>query len=187
MVFLRLVLHHAPPRLRCTRRPSSVQHLDRMPASFFLQTKGGGAAKGVTLREFRFKAKHLITRLEKALTTKGRYRNKRLRVIYDSAKWHPSTAEGLGLKRALLHLLPSNSPDMNKVVEHLHARIKQKFKCLWAANPNFTTRQQGVSLLRRILKDPEMYSGVEKDFLTMRQTYAAVVKAKGGWPAAKFR
>jgi hypothetical protein len=158
-----------------------------MPASISLQTKSGGASKGLATKEFSFKAKSLIGKLKKKLTTSGKYKKKLMRVFYDKAKFHPPTVEALGVKGALLHVLPTNSPDMNKVVEHAHARVKKTFADLWAANPELITREQGVALLRRVLNDPETFSGIKKDFLTMKQTYKAVITAKGGWPPSKFR
>lgn len=92
----------------------------------------------------------------------------------------------LGIDGQLL-LPPPYSPDLHKVVEHVHAQLCQEFyKWLHGSEPLHDI-QAYFAQLEKIFKKIITAKSIQKDVQSLLQTYDAVIECEGQYPPKKFR
>lgn len=119
---------------------------------------------------------------------------------YDNATVHTSADLGrVGIDAALYPEgqrlpLPAKSPDMHKVVEHVHANLASKFRAWHYANASedLTMLDYRAHMERLFLAEITAQS-IAKDVATLHKTYDAIRLpvnqggVYGGWPASGLR
>lgn len=108
---------------------------------------------------------------------------------YDNPRIHESAADLLeraGISPADRVPLPPYSPDMHKVIEHAHSNLQQIFKQMIRDNSNIKTPVGYEYALRRAAKQLSKES-IARDVQSLPETYKAIIKEGGKWPAKKFR
>jgi hypothetical protein len=91
-----------------------------------VQTLAGNVAEGPTKEEFRDFVKSCTTKLQE-LTGNPRFRASQVHWSWDNPTIHGSVADGdwkgLGITDRNFMAVPTYSPDMHKVIEHIHANV----------------------------------------------------------------
>jgi hypothetical protein len=84
---------------------------------------------------------------------------------------------------------PPYSPDLHKVIEHVHARVCTEFMDWIVKHPNivYNTIEEYFARLENIFYSVITAEIVKKDVQSLQLTFAKVVEAQGGYPAPKFR
>jgi len=83
--------------------------------------------------------------------------------------------------------LPPLSPDMNKVVEHVHAWLTKKMRSwLRSRAGNKPTPHEAMKQCKEFFSQYPMES-IQADVDSVKATYAAIQQQAGMYPAAKFR
>ena len=106
-------------------------------------------------------------------------------ISYDNAGAHNAAAKDVpGLNKLPL---PAKSPDMHKVVEHVHGWLTQKMQ-LWLLQRGATkvTPPDAWAELERLFKSYPTES-VAKDVASLPETYQAIIDAGGAYPLKRFR
>lgn len=153
----------------------------------WLQTKNGNPAKGLTLSEFKAR----FAAIKRALTAKWKEQLGDSApapiFIWDNGRFHTDDPAAVGLRPQELLPIPPYSPDINKVVEHAHKSVKERFHNIWDAFPSLKKRVDAETILRKLWKELDFQEAVEKDALTLPATFAAIIESKGDHVARKFR
>lgn len=103
----------------------------------------------------------------------------------DNAAWYKIKYEDLGFDMEKLPL-PARSPDIHKFVEHAVANLENTMTEWERDHPNVTDPEELWAQLERLFYATSGES-VAADIRGMRHTLAAIIEAKGNWPAAKYR
>lgn len=159
-----------------------------MPALACLQrAKDNALAKGMTMREYADNFARI-----KAAANAGYVRHKnelgingRRAITYsmDNPKVHKNAKLG----RISRHELPPNSPDMHKVVEHAHARLKQLFKKAWRSFKGKLTAKNAWALLEQCAVQTCRARTIGADCGTLAATYRRIIELEGDWPEKCYR
>lgn len=149
-----------------------------------LQTQGGKVAKGVTAAEFVDLMKDLVGQLQRYTPSPLRASEHWL-ISYDNAGAHTEAEHKVpGLNR---QTLPPKSPDMHKVVEHVHAWLTEKMQqWLRAQQTNKVTSEDAQAELKRLFKSYPTDS-LRRNVASLPETYKAIIAAGGAFPAKRFR
>lgn len=153
-----------------------------------LQTKEGKPARGVTAEEFK---KEVLPAIMQAAQEKGL---RQASYCFDNASVHKraiNLMEQAGEQKIVKKFMriPAWPPDFNKVIEHSHAILQEAFfKALASSAVPAAIKGPG---LRQLLSDT-FFRAITKrpiaaDVDTMKDTYKAVIAAKGDYPPPKFR
>lgn len=155
-----------------------------------MQGRGGQPAGGTTSDEF---FKHIKKIDAKADRDWARLPNKsewhgssRLVYSFDNPKIHEAALpkiEELGLER---QSLPTYSPDMHKVIEHVHGWIGAEFKKRLLQDATINTPVKYAKLLEEIFFNITA-AQIAKDVASLPATYQEIIRLLGDWPAKKFR
>lgn len=110
-------------------------------------------------------------------------------ISYDNDKIHlgADVQRVLGFARVPL---PAHSHDMHKVIEHVHAYLKQAFKrALMALSPTAPRMQPEAyrSMLEEVFAKVVTADAVGKDVKSLRETYKRIVVLQGDYPEAQYR
>jgi hypothetical protein len=130
----------------------------------------------------------------------GKLAGRKLILVLDNAPWHKA-----GLKQfkssawAVEHRVHDfiefkydvpMSPELNKVVEHYHGAACSAFRrALGGLQPQALQVEQLTELYRQqwfMFGQPAYLKGVRRDFRSLKQTYAEIVRHGGGRVARKF-
>ena len=80
-------------------------------------------------------------------------------------------------------LLPPHSPDMHKVIEHVFARMKPKFRTWLYHHPALRTIEEYMAQVEQLFWENAEVAGKEAihgDVASLPATYAKVVEHRGG-------
>ena len=100
---------------------------------------------------------------------------------YDNPAIHKAAAEELeaaGFDQKDKLFLPEYSPDIHKVVEHVHGQIKQEFRRRLAKDTRLKSPEQMVRLLKSVFNGIKAES-IKKDVLSLYATFDAIIEADG--------
>jgi hypothetical protein len=84
---------------------------------------------------------------------------------------------------------PPYSPDLHKVIEHVHARVCTEFMDWIVKNPNtaYDCIEDYYARLEYMFQEIITPESVRKDVDSLLQTFAKVLEAGGGYPEPKYR
>lgn len=84
---------------------------------------------------------------------------------------------------------PPYSPDMHKVIEHVHAIVCTEFMDWIVKHPNvvYSTIEEYFDRLEHIFYTVITSESVRKDVASLQLTYAKIIEAGGGYPAPQYR
>jgi hypothetical protein len=83
---------------------------------------------------------------------------------------------------------PAWSPDLNKIIEHVHGTVCTKFKAIVAERKTaYDNIWQYWKLLERTFYETITPESVQKDVRSIMDTFEEVIKLQGEYPARKFR
>lgn len=111
-------------------------------------------------------------------------------VSYDNPIIHKAATEqletlGVSQKRDRAPLA-EYSPDMHKVIEHLHSNLQKAFWLRLRGDARINTPPQYVDLLFECF-----YSlgkeAISRDVQSLIPTHQAIIEEEGGWPEKSFR
>lgn len=108
---------------------------------------------------------------------------------YDNPKIHQSAAEDLekiGITQHDRAPLAEYSPDMHKVIEHVHSNFQRAFTKQLREDASIKTGKQYAQLMERVFFQLSQAS-IKRDVKSLKQTYEEIIKLGGGWPAKKYR
>ncbi len=171
-----------------------LQSADRPPALPLLQTKLGKPAKRQTGDEFAERVQD-VKQLSQASKEKHPQYYSKGGPFYswDNASFHTSLKlQDVGLSETDMWLLPPNSPDMHKVIEHVVGRVKRALREELCDNANIKTVEQ----VKRVCRDVFFRittESIRKDIDSLPNTYKHIhdKKSQGGregdWSLAKYR
>ncbi len=172
-----------------------LQSTDRSPTLSFLQTKRGEPAKRQTSDEF---AERVLDVKQLSLASKDKhpeyYKKGGPFYSWDNASFHTSMKlHDVGLSEEDMWLLPPNSPDMHKVIEHVVGRVKRALREELCDNANITTVKQVKHVCKQVFFNRITVESVRKDIDSLPTTYRHIhaKKSQGGregdWSLAKYR
>lgn len=153
------------------------------------QTKDGRKAQGITSAEF---TEIMGTIKEKLYIRENR---KKLQAgecwlfSYDNDKVHM----GADLRQAGIEPrdrfdLPPCSSDMHKVVEHVHGWLQARMqKWLEGMDEQQLTVDACKQELARLFYQVLQIKSIADDVASLKDTYRAIIRADGGYPAKKHR
>jgi hypothetical protein len=149
----------------------------------------GQVAKDLTAAEFREIIEDLKAVLDERSNRKKLKPTQHWILSIDNDSRHHAArlhTHGVWLNQDRLDL-PPLSPDMNKVVEHVHAWLTKKMHA-WLrsrAADKPTPRQCMMQCKEFFSQYPR--ASIQADVDSMQATYAAIQQQAGMYPAAKFR
>ena len=161
------------------------------PLRRLLQTKGRNPhpAKGITQAEFKDIMRGFMAAAN-AVAAKPEWREKtrgRGGPLYSfdgaSAHWSVEALEELGITADMRFPLPTKSPDMHKVTEHVFARMKPKFRTWLYHHPALRTIEEYMDQVKQLFWENAEVAGKEAihgDVASLPATYAKVVEHRGG-------
>ena len=109
---------------------------------------------------------------------------------------HPELIfEEMGLHPKFSHFwLPTNSPDIHKVIEHTHARLVQTFQTWLFRDSSTYSLQEYKKALEMIFYSHSVdfssvasWQVIKADVDSLHATLREVAGLKGGWPEKKIR
>lgn len=107
------------------------------------------------------------------------------RYSFDNPSIHEKAVpelERLGFERVPL---PTYSPDMHKVIEHVHANIGREFRKKLIEDASIK-KEQYASILEEIFFNITQAS-IAKDVMSLPDTYEEIKRLQGNWPSYRFR
>jgi hypothetical protein len=106
-------------------------------------------------------------------------------ISYDNAAAHKGAEQQVpGLNR---QDLPPKSPDMHKVVEHVHAWLTENMQqWLRGQQTSSVTPEDAQAELKRLFKSYPTDS-LRRDVASLAETYQAIIDAGGAYPVKRFR
>ena len=122
----------------------------------------------------------------KGVRTKHLHAGEEWQLSYDNASVHKKMAtEGPKHERVRL---PAKSPDMHKVVEHVHGWLTQKMQkwLLQQKAPIRVTPADAQAELERLFKSYPKES-VLGDVRSLPETYKAIIAVDGAYPIKRYR
>lgn len=152
--------------------------------------QGGKRASAPTAEEFRDVMVHSILPAIEAKVA-PLVRGKPL-LSYNNATIHTKAGPMLQAAGAFTRCervaAPAQSPDLQKVVEHTHGRIQQRWQReLRGDGQKVLSMPKYISRLRKIFEEVATPAMVEADVRSLPATYKAVIAAKGDWPEKEHR
>jgi hypothetical protein len=159
------------------------------PADWGRQKGGKAFTKAHSTRVQGMMVKGILPQIEKRV--EQLFKGKPL-LSYDNATIHTKAESILreaGVFISCPHWVsPPQSADLQKVVEHAHGRIGQRWQEeLQKDGQQVFTAQQYISWLKEIFKKVTRPETVAADVRSLYSTYQAVIAAKGDWPEKKSR
>lgn len=82
---------------------------------------------------------------------------------------------------------PPYSPDLHKVIEHVHGTICSAFRQEIQAMGPAEDINTYFAKLKQLFYQKTTAASVQKDCQSLKQTIQEVIKLEGAWPAAQFR
>lgn len=153
-----------------------------------MQTLKGEPAKGTTSAEF-VKIMKLIKGKADAMKKDrpGLFTQHRdFSYSYDNPQIHQLASEGLeklGITQHDRAPLAEYSPDIHKVIEHVHGNsfIKEPTE-----DASVVSAKQYVQLMEKVFYEMSQAS-IKRDVKSLMGTYQEIIKVEGGWPKKCFR
>jgi hypothetical protein len=108
---------------------------------------------------------------------------------WDNDKIHQGAdLESVGITNDMRLELPECSSDMHKVIEHVHGHIQREFeKWLWGFESSRPSVQQCMQKVEDVFREQIGIDSVLKDVHSLHNTYRAIIKVAGGYPAKAYR
>lgn len=151
----------------------------------YLQTGTGKDAHDITAGEFSLLVGGLMEVLQSRRNEAGLQENEDWVLSFDNATPHAGAADMVDEGHRFP--LPPNSPDMHKVVEHVHPFVCQRMDTWVRQQGNRVLnmaecKQQLQQIAQQISKD-----SVHRDVMSLRDTYRAIIAAGGRYPTKRLR
>ena len=149
----------------------------------------GEVAKDLTAAEFRETIEDLKAELSKRSNKKKLKAGQHWILSIDNDSRHTAARlheHGVWLNKDRL-ALPPRSPDMNKVVEHVHAWLTNKMHCWLRSRADSKPTAQECMQQLKTFSSQYPRASIQADVDSMKETYAAIQNVAGMYPAAKFR
>jgi len=155
----------------------------------FLQTKDGNPAQGITSEEFTQVMGKIKAAAEASENSRKLKRGERWLYSYDNDKVHVGAdLTKVGIMPALRFELPPCSSDMHKVVEHIHAWLQMKMQqWLEDMEESSLSAEECKKQLQELFFNNLQQSSIAADVASLKDTYRAIIAARGGYPAKKHR
>jgi hypothetical protein len=151
----------------------------------YLQTGTGKDAHDITAEEFPLLVGGLMEVLQSRRAEAGLQENEDWVLSFDNATPHTGAADMVDEGHRFP--LPPNSPDMHKVVEHVHPFVCQRMdKWVQQQGNRKFTMAECKQQLRDIAQQISKHS-VHRDVMSLRDTYSAIVAAGGRYPTKLLR
>jgi ureidoglycolate hydrolase len=84
--------------------------------------------------------------------------------------------------------LPAYSPDIHKVIEHVHGTVYNGFmEQLMMMEVKPATCQAFIDMVGHAFTKHVSVESVQKDIASLKDTLTQIVLAQGGWPSKKYR
>jgi hypothetical protein len=84
--------------------------------------------------------------------------------------------------------LPAYSPDIHKVIEHVHGTVYNAFKKqLIECDSRPETWEPFFGMVKAAFLEHVTTASVRGDIASLQETLKQIVEAKGGWPSKKYR
>ncbi len=99
----------------------------------------------------------------------------------------PNVHTGAKVGFLRLRCPPTYSPDIHKVIEHVHGFVKTEFHKRWSAFKGERTLPAAWELLETIHKEMITAEGIKKDCDSLPETWADIRRHEGGWAEKKLR
>ena len=157
--------------------------------AMLLQTKDGKPAQGITSEEFTEVMGKIKAAAEAPDNSSKLKRGERWLYSYDNDKVHVGAdLTKVGIMPALRFELPPCSSDMHKVVEHIHAWLQMKMQ-QWLEDMEECSlnAEQCKKQLQKLFFKHLQKSSIAADVASLKDTYRAIIAARGGYPAKKHR
>jgi hypothetical protein len=155
-----------------------------LPPPPHLQTTTGNKAQGITAAEFNDYLTSLLQELERRRGEAGLRRGEKWILCFDNARVHSHAAEVMG-NRAERWPQPPHSPDMQKVIEHVHGQLDKSMHT-WLRKQRKTDprahitpaacQQEVQAAFNRLKAD-----SILRDVNTLPDTWQAIVAAGGSY------
>ena len=78
------------------------------------------------------------------------------------------------------------SPDIHKVIEHVHSNLQQQFSMVLREDATINPPQQYVSLLLKLFHELQQAS-IKRDVKSLKGTLQAIIDIGGDWPEKRLR
>lgn len=82
---------------------------------------------------------------------------------------------------------PAWSPDLHKVIEHVHGIVSSAWKKQLMQMQPQSTIQEYTQVVKSIFDEKIKCSSVQKDILSLQDTFKQVIALGGAYPAKKYR
>jgi hypothetical protein len=110
-----------------------------------------------------------------------------IRYAFDPATFHEHAKEIKALKPEEILPGAAKSPDLQKVIEHVHGLVKTAYaKKLQMADLS-TTREELVAKFDEIVEEHVHDSGIKLDIESLPETYEQILESQGYYPASGYR
>lgn len=106
---------------------------------------------------------------------------------FDRARWHQAALPDLPIEGNQLFEIPPNSPDFNRVVEHMHHAVKERFHEIYSRDDTITEPKDAAMALLKAAYSVVTPQGVGKDVEMLPKVYASVISNEGGWAGKGLR
>ena len=156
-----------------------------------MQTLKGQPAKGTTTKEFVDFMKDLKKKAEELTAKLPHLFIKDRDVVYsfDNPSIHQQALEqleALGITQGDRAILPEYSPDIHKVIEHVHSIFQREFRKQLREDASIVTFQQYHQLVEDVFYGLSQ-SSIKKDVKSLSSTFDEIIRLGGDWPKKQFR
>lgn len=148
-----------------------------------LQTKDEDhVAKHETAEECADIFKRLLKKAQKAQEGHPMWCDRDLYITHDNASFYTAAVlpEGEGEVYHLIQM-PPNSPDCHKIIEHPIHPIKARFRHAFTQLKGRVAHTRSMELLVECLKESVNIESIQKDILTLNDTFHSIIRNGGDW------